>query len=208
MRSVASRDSKIRTSMLSLWDQSGAPLFVSLRSCEAGRFQRMSLTGNSHPIVTRGCRVFHAPSYHTLQLFEIIMAKVPWWFRKAGGCGMVAHERHESLSNLPALKDLNGIKSGAAPWSHTLKLKQYMNYALDVSHQISLKFGSLFLIVFIKIIPCVSLTSAISNKFGLSRKWPGRKVGVSNRLYFGKRFETPKFVKKEKDRKWRGPACP
>ena len=33
----------------------------------AGRFERVSLTGNSHPIVTGGSRVSHAPPRHTLR---------------------------------------------------------------------------------------------------------------------------------------------
>ena len=34
---------------------------LQLRFLKAGRFERVSLTGNSHPIVTRGSRVSRAP---------------------------------------------------------------------------------------------------------------------------------------------------
>ena len=39
---------------------------ISLRSWEAGRFERMPLIGKSHPIVARGSR---APPHHTLPAF-------------------------------------------------------------------------------------------------------------------------------------------
>ena len=38
-----------------------------LRYRKAGRFERMSLTGNSHDIVTRGSRFSRAPPHHTLR---------------------------------------------------------------------------------------------------------------------------------------------
>ena len=42
---------------------------IPSRSWNAGRFERMSLAGNSHPIVTRGSRVSRAPPHHTLSAF-------------------------------------------------------------------------------------------------------------------------------------------
>jgi len=50
---------------------------VPLRSLKAGRFGRVSLTSNSHPIVTRGSRVSRAPprqpSEEASPLFYIFM---------------------------------------------------------------------------------------------------------------------------------------
>ena len=42
-------------------------VIIPLRSWKAGRFERVSLTGNTHCILTRGSHVFRAPPHHTLQ---------------------------------------------------------------------------------------------------------------------------------------------
>ena len=44
-------------------------LIIPLTSGKAGRFERMSLTGNSRSNVTRGSRVSLTPPHHTLPAF-------------------------------------------------------------------------------------------------------------------------------------------
>ena len=45
---------------------------VPLKSSKAEKFERMSITGNSHLLVTRGSRVSPAPPYHILPAFPNI----------------------------------------------------------------------------------------------------------------------------------------
>ena len=56
-------------------------LKLPLRSWKAGRFSRMSLTSNSHPIVTRGSRVSRTPPHHTLPAFLNLYGSSDTWGR-------------------------------------------------------------------------------------------------------------------------------
>ena len=44
-------------------------VYIPLRFLKAGSFERMSLTGHSHPLVTHGNRVSRAPSHDILLAF-------------------------------------------------------------------------------------------------------------------------------------------